>query len=339
MVAALALRSGGIASGATSRLKGVWNHLRGVQTLAETRGGLPNYYVLPSGDKIPSVALGCWRAREGEVGNAVKTALKAGYRHIDGAWAYENEAEVGEPTHEHHYSLLIRIQKQLWNSYHYPEDVAPILEDSLQKLGVDYIDLYLIHFPVAFKKERTPEGKPVADLELTENTYATWQAMEKLVDSGKVRNIGVSNFNIRRLTNLTSNPLKYQPAVNQVELSFGNPQPELLAWSKKNGILLEAYSPLGSTEQVKQTLQIPEVVAIANELGITPAQVLISWHVQRGTVVLPKSVTPSRVEQNFQIFKLPQDKFDALEKAAVSHPPKRVVDPSGAWGVNIYEDQ
>ena len=102
------------------------------------------------------------------------------------------------------------------------------------------------------------------------------------------------------MKNLTANNLKIQPAVNQVELNFWNPQPELLAWSKENGLLLEAYSPLGSNKQVKETLSQPEVRKIADTLGITPAQAIISWHVQRGTVVLPKSVTPSRVEENFK---------------------------------------
>lgn len=102
------------------------------------------------------------------------------------------------------------------------------------------------------------------------------------------------------MKNLTANNLKFQPAVNQVELNFWNPQPELLAWSKEHGLLLEAYSPLGSNKQVKETLSQPEVRKIADTLGITPAQAIISWHVQRGTVVLPKSVTPSRVEENYK---------------------------------------
>jgi len=174
-------------------------------------------------------------------------------------------------------------------------------------------------------------------MDLTENPYPTWQALEALVDAGKVRNIGVSNFNIRRIQNLTANPLKYQPAVNQVELNFWNPQPELVAWSAQNNMLLEAYSPLGSNKQVKQTLKVPEIKKAACDLGITPAQAVISWHVQRGTIVLPKSVTPSRIEENFHITKLPKDQFEAIETAARSHKPKRVVQPN--WGVDVFEDE
>jgi len=166
------------------------------------------------------------------------------------------------------------------------------LDETLKMLNTEYLDLYLMHWPIAFKK-----GTTELDQALTANPYPTWQKLEEMVEKGKVRNIGISNFNIQRIKNLTANPLKVQPAVNQVELSYLNPQPELLAWSKANGLLLEAYSPLGSSAQVKETLKVPEVQAVAKRLNITPAQALISWHVQRGTVVLPKSVTPSRVPQ------------------------------------------
>ncbi|KAG9085840.1 hypothetical protein FS749_004070, partial [Ceratobasidium sp. UAMH 11750] len=127
--------------------------------------------------------------------------------------------------------------------------------------------------------------------------------------------------------------------VNQVELNFFNPQPGLVKWSKDNGVLLEAYSPLGSNKQVGESLKNPTVVDIASQLGVTPAQVLISWEVQRGAVVLPKSVTPCRIEENLQVFKLPDPLFQKLEKAAASHPPQRVVDPSKPWGVDIFEDE
>jgi len=291
---------------------------------------LPSYYTLPSGDKIPSVALGVWQAGQGQVGAAVSTALKAGYRHIDGAWAYGNEAEVGKavkasgiPRDE------IWITSKLWNSFHAPEDVEPALDDTLKNLDTEYLDLYIIHWPVAFNKTTNK-----VDEALTANPYPTWKKLEELVDKGKIRNIGISNFNIARIKNITANPLKYQPAVNQVELNYFNPQPDLLQWSKDNGLLLEAYSPLGSTQQVKKSLAVPEVKAIADELGITPAQAIISWHVQRGTVVLPKSVTPSRVEENFKVVTLPEDLFNKLEEAATAHPPQRVLNPSKNWGLD-----
>jgi len=185
---------------------------------------------------------------------------------------------------------------------------------------------------VAFKAGTNNE----IDYDLTENPYPTWQKLEEMVEKGKVRNIGISNFNIRRIQNLTANPLKIQPALNQVELNYWNPQPELLKWAKDNNLLLEAYSPLGSAEKVKESLEVPLVKNIAKELNITPAQVYISWHLQRGTIVLPKSVTPSRIEENFEVVTLPQKSFDELEKAATSHPPQRAVDPSKGWGIDIF---
>ncbi|KXN92855.1 Aldehyde reductase 1 [Leucoagaricus sp. SymC.cos] len=307
----------------TSKLAGC----HGANRTMSTGVGLPSFYTLPSGDKIPSVALGVWRADPGHVGEAVKAC----YRHIDGAWIYGNEVEVGKAIRESSVSRKdIWITSKLWNSFHAPEDVEPALDESLNRLGTDYLDLYLIHWPVAFKKG---QGQQV-DYDLTENPYPTWKKLEEMVEKGKVRNIGVSNFNIRRLQNLTANLLKYQPAVNQVELSYWNPQPELLKWSKEQDLLLEAYSPLGSQKKVKETLQVPEIKSIAQKLGITPAQVVISWHVQRGTVVLPKSVTPSRIVENFHVVSLPEDVFEKLEKAATSHKPERSVNPD--WDVDIW---
>ncbi|EPS95531.1 hypothetical protein FOMPIDRAFT_1054064 [Fomitopsis schrenkii] len=298
--------------------------------------GLPTHYTLPSGDKIPSVALGVWQAGEGEVGAAVKVALEAGYRHIDGAWKYDNEAEVGQAIKESGVAREdIWLTSKLWNWFHAPEDVEPILDKTLDDLQTNYLDLYIIHWPIALKK-----GTFELDEALTADPYPTWKKLEEMVDKGKVRNIGISNFNIPRIKNLTANPLKYMPAVNQVELSYWNPQPELLNWCKGHGLLLEAYSPLGSSKQVRETLQLPEVQAIAKELNITPAQAIISWHVQRGTVVLPKSVTASRVKENLQISKLPDDLFIKLEKAATSHPPQRMVNPSKSYRLNfdIFDD-
>ncbi|KAL5501862.1 hypothetical protein ACEPAH_9123 [Sanghuangporus vaninii] len=297
---------------------------------------LPSHFELPSGDKIPSVALGVWKAKPGEVGAAVKTALKTGYRHIDDAWIYGNEKEVGQAIRESGVPRQdIWLTSKLWNSFHAPEDIEPALDESLNNLGTEYLDLYLIHWPIAFRK-----GGSGYDKELTENTYPTWQKLEEMVEKGKVRNIGLSNFNIRRIQNLTANPLKIKPAALQVELSYWNPQPDLVKWAKENNLPVEAYSPLGGDKQVKETLQLPVVKKIANQLGMTPAQVIISWHIQRGTIVLPKSVTPSRVVENFQVAALPDDLFTELEEAAVSHKPLRTMNPSKDWGLDfdVFDD-
>ncbi|EKM49830.1 uncharacterized protein PHACADRAFT_106246 [Phanerochaete carnosa HHB-10118-sp] len=274
---------------------------------------LPSYYLLPSGDQIPSVALGVSKASPGDVGQAVTAALKTGYRHIDGAWTYRNEEEIGKAIKESGIPRdQIWLTSKLWTTFHAPDDVEPALDESLTKLGTEYLDLYIIHWPIAHKKG----GKDELDVALTANPYPTWKKLEEMVDKGKVRNIGISNFNIGRVKNLTGNPLKYQPAVNQVELNFWNPQPELIEWARDNKLLLQSFSPLGGSKRAKETLNVPEITEIAKKLNITPAQVIISWHVQRGTVVLPKSVTPSRIEENFKIFALPGDLFDMLETAA-----------------------
>ncbi|KAL0573978.1 hypothetical protein V5O48_007970 [Marasmius crinis-equi] len=294
-------------------------------------GGLPTHFTLNSGDKIPSVGLGVWRAGKGEVGGAVKAALNAGYRHIDGAWIYRNEEEVGKALKDSGVARdQIWLTSKLWNSFHAPEDVEATLDDSLLKLGTDYLDLYLVHWPLALKK-----GSKKYDKELTDNQYPTWQKLEEMVEKGKIRNIGVSNFTIPKIEALRWNPLKIDPAVNQIELNYWFPQPDMLQWSKETGILLQAYSPLGSVGRVSESLNVPVVKEIAKVLKITPAQVLISWHVQRGTVVPPKSVTPSRIEENVHLTKLPDELFRKLEDAAMSHKPERGLNPSKEWGLDF----
>jgi len=171
-------------------------------SLGKAVRSLPMHFTLPSGDKIPAIALGVYLSKPGEVGEAVKTALKAGYRHIDGAWAYLNEEEVGKAIKE---SGIPRkdlfITSKLWNSFHAPEDIEPTLDESLAKLGTDYVDLYLIHWPIAWKR-----GTRVLDRELTANPYLTWKKLEEMVDKGKIRNIGLSNFSIARRDRLLHNP-------------------------------------------------------------------------------------------------------------------------------------
>ncbi|TCD66857.1 hypothetical protein EIP91_000811 [Steccherinum ochraceum] len=289
-------------------------------TLSKASRSLPTHVTLPSGDKMPVIALGVYLSKPGEVGAAVKTALKTGYRHIDGAWAYGNEEEVGKAIKESGVPREdIFITSKLWNYFHAPEDVEEALDDSLKRLGTSYVDLYLIHWPLAFHKE----AKTELNKELTANAYPTWKKLEEMLDKGKVRNIGLSNFTIKGMEKLLANPLKYKPAVDQVELNYQNPQPEVLKWAKEHDIIIQAWAPLGGADNAKANLELPVVKEIAQEMGIEPAQVLISWHIQRGTVVLPKSVSPARVVSNYQVTALPDHLFKKLEAAACSHPPEK----------------
>ncbi|GAA6059701.1 hypothetical protein JCM10212_000229 [Sporobolomyces blumeae] len=289
------------------------------------------------GLKIPAVGLGTWKSSPGEVSNAVKVAIDTGYRHIDCAAAYKNEKEVSEGIKASGIDRdKLFITSKLWNSYHRPEQVEPALDRTLSDLGMSHLDLYLMHWPVAFKEGQDPKtGKPNIDWDLTNDVYPTWQAMEKLVETGKVKHIGISNFTIPKMERLFGKA-KIRPAVNQVELNLHCAQPELVAWAKKNDILLEAYSPLGSTGAPQ--LEDPVVQEIAKAHKTHPANVLISWQVYRGVVCLPKSVTPERIKSNFEDVELTMDEVTELEKRAESFGTKRTVDPSEAWGVKVWED-
>ncbi|KAI8883475.1 Aldo/keto reductase [Backusella circina FSU 941] len=292
-------------------------------------------FKLNTGASIPAVGLGTWQSKPSEVYNAVLAALKAGYKHIDGAWIYGNEKEVGQAIKD---SGVPReelfITTKLWNTYHNPANVEEALELSLKNLGLEYIDLYLMHWPVAFQYGESPspkdaDGKIILDPSTINETYA---AMEKLVGP-KVRAIGVSNFNIANLEKLATTQ-KIVPAANQVELHPYLPQEELVQYCKDHGIVVTAYSPLGSTNS--PLFEDETVLNIAAKYNVTAAQILISWGVHRGYVVIPKSVTESRIISNFQDVELKQEDFDTLNDITKKQEAKRLVDPFNFWGVDIF---
>jgi alcohol dehydrogenase (NADP+) len=258
---------------------------------------------LNDGRLMPLVGLGTWKSKPGEVKAAVKAAVKAGYRHIDCAAIYRNEHEVGEALSELFAEGIVTrkelwITSKLWNDFHKAADVPQACDKSLKDLQIEYLDLYLIHWPVA--TNCTGE-------KLSPSTEETWGAMEALKAAGKAKSIGVSNWSARKLRNMKAHA-KVFPAVNQVELHPLNRQDALLAACAELGTHVTAYSPLGSPDSAAQikhdgatVMENAVVQRVAAEVGKSAAQVLIRWAVQRGTSVLPKSVTPSRIESNFDV--------------------------------------
>ncbi|KAI0402177.1 aldehyde reductase 1 [Xylaria palmicola] len=274
---------------------------------------------LNSGYSIPVVGLGTWQSGPNEVARAVEHALRYGYRHIDTAACYGNESEVGEGIRASGVPRSdIFVTSKLWNTHHKPDDVEEALDETLENLGTDYLDLYLVHWPVAFRKGSGPKdlwpiNPETGAIHVVDVPDAeTWKAMEALVKKGKVRSIGVSNFTRARIEKLLETA-EIKPAVNQIEAHPYLQQPDLLSWLRSQDIVAQAYSHTGNNIYGKpKPVDDPVVVEIAKRLDRQPVQVLIQWAIQRGMVVLPKSVTPPRIEANFENFELPREAFEKI---------------------------
>ncbi|MGZ0203146.1 aldo/keto reductase [Streptomyces sp. RM1] len=265
--------------------------------------------ILNNGVEMPQLGFGVWQVQDDEAERAVATALEAGYRSIDTAAAYGNEEGTGRAIAA---SGLPRedvfVTTKLWNSDHGYDATLRALDTSLTKLGLDYVDLYLIHWPL-----------PARDAYVD-----TYKALEKLYADGRARAIGVSNFlpeHLRRLTAETS----VIPAVNQIELHPHLQQHAAREYHAELGIATEAWSPLG---QGKGLLEVPAIVAIGQKHNRTPAQVVLRWHIQQGTIVIPKSVTPSRIKENIEVFDFHLDDEDLAAIGALNEDRRIGPDPA-----------
>jgi len=268
--------------------------------------------------RMPALGFGTLIPDPAETVNATRSALQAGFRHFDGAERYRNEREVGEALHA---GLAageatrddIFVTTKLWNTNHRPERVEPAFEASLERLRLEYLDLYLIHTPYAFQPgedqdPRDSNGNVIYDKEVT--LLETWRAMETLVDHGRCRAIGLSDITLDALRPIYE-AARIKPAVVQVESHPYLPETELFEFCKQNGIVLLAFAPLGHGLR-PGLLEDPIILSIAARVGKTPAQVLLAWAVQRGTALLTTPKTAARARENFDISALPEDAFNQI---------------------------
>jgi len=292
---------------------------------------------LQNGDKLPKVGYGFWKVDPDRTAGLVQEAVKRGYRHLDCACDYGNEKQVGQGIQA---TLKagdcsredLWVTSKLWNTYHAPEHVEAACRKSLSDLQLDYLDLYLIHFPISQKyvpfEERYPPGwfsDPEAanpKMEMNPVPIAeTWKAMEKLVDDGLVKHIGISNFGTSLIRDLLSTA-RIRPSVLQVELHPYLTQEKLLKYCEMEQIAVTGFSPLGAlsylslnmADREESVLEQKVMKAAAERTGKSPAQVVLRWGVQRGTAVIPKTEKPERLTENLSLFdfELTDDEMQAI---------------------------
>ena len=264
---------------------------------------------LNDGRAIPQLGLGVWRTPPAETAAVVASAVAAGYRHVDTAMIYGNEAGVGDGLRASGLAGEVFLTTKLWNDDQGYDETLKAFEASARRLGLETVDLYLIHWPMP----------------ATNRYVQTWKALVRLREEGRVRSIGVSNFGRAHLER-TIGETGVTPAVNQIELHPGFPQAELRALHAELGVATESWSPLGQG----RILSDPAVRRLADKHGRTPAQVVIRWHLDLGLVVIPKSVNPGRIAENFDVFGFRLDEDDMAALATLADPAGRIgPDPAG----------
>lgn len=330
----------------------------GGERILKKNSDFPNF-TLFSGDKIPKIGMGCWKISKNISSDKIYEAIKIGYRHIDEACDYGNEKEVGLGILKAIKEGIVKredlwITSKLWNTYHSPEHVELACKKSLSDLGLEYLDLYLIHFPISlryvpFETRYPPEWiydpqslNPCLEMNYVP-IYKTWRAMENLCNKGLVRNIGLCNFNISGIRDILSYS-KIPPAVLQVELHPYNQQEKLLRFCKEQGIVVTAFSPLGSSSYVEinmarkddSCLKEEIILNISKKYNKSPAQILLRWGLQRDTLIIPKTINLERMKENVNIFDfvLSEEDMNEIKKLNKN---KRFNDPGDfTQGMNSF---
>lgn len=269
------------------------------------------YLTFSNGDLMPALGLGTWKSAKGEIYQTIRTAIEIGYRHFDCAFIYGNEEEIGSAIGDAIKNNEVKredlyITSKLWNNRHRAEDVQPAMEASLKNLQLDYLDLYLVHWPVALVydvnyPQKVDEMISLNELPLSE----TWLAVIALKEKGLARHIGVSNFSIKKISQLRDET-GVLPEALQVELQPFHQQKPLVEFTKQNNIAITGFCPLGSADRPASRISPNEpklfesktILNIAQEKACSPAQVMLAWAVNRGTSVIPKSVNPTRLKEN-----------------------------------------
>lgn len=260
---------------------------------------------------MPALGLGTWKSAKGEIYKTIRTALEIGYRHFDCAFIYDNEREIGQAFTDALKNNEVKredlwITSKLWNNRHRTEDVQPAIEKSLRLLQIDYLDLYLIHWPVALVRSVNYPQKAHDMISLNELPLSeTWQAMIEVKEKGLTHHIGLSNFSIKKVSQLRDET-GVLPEALQVELQPFLQQKPLVDFARQNNIALTGFCPLGSADRPASRIQPNEpklfenktILAIAQEKDCTPAQIMLAWAVNRGTSVIPKSVHEGRLKEN-----------------------------------------
>ena len=286
-------------------------------------------FTLNTGAKIPSVGFGCWKVPKDVCADVIENAIKIGYRHLDGACDYGNEKEVGEGIQRAIDKGLCKredlwITSKLWNTFHHPDHVEMACKKTLSDLGLDYLDLYLIHFPISlkfvpFETRYPPEWFHDPNVENPKMEIVdvpvmdTWREMEKLQKAGLVKHIGVSNFNCQAIRDLMSYA-QVKPSVLQVELHPMLPQHNLVRYAQSVGIHVTGFSPLGHgtsywNDKIS-ALYEPVIKELAKKLGKSEAQIVLRWNLQRNVSIIPKSEKEHRLRENIDLFSFKLDDED-----------------------------